>query len=445
MKNWEKQTVKHFIDTSGAKPVKEAARRLPYALRQQLEVELDKLLKIKCIEPANSPYASPLVLVRKPDGNLRVCVDFRSVNKDTIPDRYPLPRVDELIDAISARKAVYFTSLDLMRGYHQVKMAEESKEKTAFICHRGLYQFCRMPFGLTNAPATFQRLMDKLFDGWSFVFIYLDDILIASRNFEEHTSHVIEVLQRLQDVGLKVKPSKCRFAEKQVDYLGFNISATGVCPTHKNVLAVKEFPRPNTVKEVKQFLGLANFYRRHLRDMGMISMPLTALTRKNKQTGQPVMFEWSDKCEESFQKIKSMLISSPLLIPPDLDKEFFLWVDACEDGFGAILEQVGDENLRHPVAYASRATNDAEKKYPPTKLEMAAIVFALNHFEVYLLGHKITVFTDHQALVTGYMSYLRGQSKGILSRWYIKVSQYLPNLTFEHKPGKYNEAADALS
>ena len=223
-----------------------------------------------------------------------------------------------------------------------------------------------MPFDLTNAPATFQRLMDKLFDGWSFVFIYLDDILIASRNFEEHTSHVIEVLQRLQDVGLKVKPSKCKFAEKQVDYLGFNISATSVCPTHKNVLAVKEFPRPNTVKEIKRFLGLANFYRRHLRDMGMISMPLTALTRKNKQTGQPVMFEWSDKCEESFQKIKSMLISSPLLIPPDLGKEFFLWVDACEDGFGAILEQVGDENLRHPVAYASRATNDAEKKYPPT-------------------------------------------------------------------------------
>ena len=199
----ETDTVKHFIDTSRAKPVKEAARRLSYALRQQLEVELDKLLKIKCIEPANSPYASPLVLVRKPDGNLRVCVDYRSVNKDTIPERYPLPCMDELIDAIGTRKVGYFTSLDLMRGYHQGKMAGESKEKTAFVRHRGLYQFCRMPFGLTNALATFQRLMDKLFDGWSFAFMYLDDILIASRNFEEHTSHVIEVLQRLQDVGLK--------------------------------------------------------------------------------------------------------------------------------------------------------------------------------------------------------------------------------------------------
>ena len=169
--------------------------------------------------------------------------------------------MDELIDAIGAPKAVYFTTLDLMRGYHQVKMTEESKAKTAFACYRGLYQFCRMPFGLTNTPAMFQRLMDKLFNGWNFVFIYLDDILIASRNFEEHISHVTEVLQRLQDVGLKVKPSKCRFAEKQVDYLGFSISAAGVHPTHRNILAVKKFPRPQTVKEVKQFLGLANFYR----------------------------------------------------------------------------------------------------------------------------------------------------------------------------------------
>ena len=177
-------------------------------------------------------------------------MDYCSVNKDTIPDRYPLPRIDELIDAISAQKAVYFTTPDLMRG-DQVKMAEESKDKTAFVCHCGLYQFCRMPFGLTNAPATFQRLMDKLFNGWSFVFIYLDDILIASRNFKQNILHVIEVLQKWQDVGLKVKPSECRFAEKQVDYLGFSVSATGVHPTHKNILAIKEFPRPHTVKEVQ--------------------------------------------------------------------------------------------------------------------------------------------------------------------------------------------------
>ena len=400
----------HSIDTSTAKPVKEPPRRLPYALRKQLEEELDKLLEINCIEPASIPYASPLVLVRKPDGNLRVCVDYRSVNKDTIPDRYPLPCVDELIDSIGSQKAVYFTKLDLMRVYYQVKMAEESKEKTAFICHRSLYQFHRMPFGLTNAPATFQRLMEGLFADWDFVFIYLGDILIASRNFSEHINHITQVLKRLQEAGLRVKPSKCTFAENQIDYLGFTISAKGVCPTNKDVLrlAVKEFPRPTSVKEVKRFLGLANFYQRHLQNMGVICRPLTALTKKDKQTGQPVTFEWSTQCEESFQKIKEMLISSPVLVPPDLDKDFVLWVDACEEGFGAILEQTSEDGLRRPVAYASRATNDAEKKYPPTKLEMAAIVFALNHFEVYLMGHKITVYTDHQA---GYISHMKGQSK----------------------------------
>ena len=204
----ETDVVEHTIDTSAARPVKEPPRRLPYALRKQLEEELDKLLKINCIKATNSPYASPIVLVRKPDGNLRLCVDYRSINKDTILDRYPLPRVDELLGAIGNQKAMYFTTLDLMRGYHQVKMAEESKEKTAFVCHRGLYQYCRMPFGLTNAPATFQRLMDKLFNSWNFVFIYLDDILIASRSFSEHITHIMQVLQRLQEAGLKVKPSK---------------------------------------------------------------------------------------------------------------------------------------------------------------------------------------------------------------------------------------------
>ena len=176
-----------------------------------------------------------------------------------------------------------------------------------------------------------------------------------------------------------------------------------------------------------------------------ICRPLTALTRIDKYTSRPVTFEWSIKCKESFQRIKEMLSSSPVLIPPELNKEFFLSCDACEDGFGVKLEQIGEDGLRHPVAYASRATNEAERKYPPTKLEMASIIFALNHFEVYLLGHKITVYTDHQALVSGYISYLKGQSKGLLSRWYLKISQYLPHLMIEYKPGKSNEAADALS
>ena len=190
----ETDVVEHSIDTAGANPVREAPRRLLYALRKQLEEELDKLLQINCVEPANSPYASPIVLVKKKDGTPRLCVDYRSINKDTVPDRYPLPRVDELIDAIGNQKEKYFSTLDLMRGYHQVKMEDKSKAKTAFICHRGLFQYSRMPFGLTNAPGTFQRLMDELFAGWDFVFISLDNILITSKTFSEHITQLKKVL-----------------------------------------------------------------------------------------------------------------------------------------------------------------------------------------------------------------------------------------------------------
>ena len=193
----ETDLVSHSIDTGDTKPVKTFPRRLPYALRAELEEEISKLMNIGCIEPSTSSYASPLVLVRKKNGGLRVCVDYRNVNKDTVPDKYPMPRIDELVDMVGRRQPTVFSSLDLMRGYHQVKMSEDAKPKTAFTCHLGLYQYRRMPFGLTNAPATFQRLMSQLFSGpeWDFVFVYLDDILIASASIDEHLKHVEKVLQ----------------------------------------------------------------------------------------------------------------------------------------------------------------------------------------------------------------------------------------------------------
>ena len=200
----ETDVVEHSIDTNGARATKTFARRLPYALRKELEEELTKLRAAGCIEPSTSLYASGLVLVRKKDGSLHVCVDYRKLNQDTIPDRYPMPRVDELVDAIGHRKGRYFSTLDMMKGYHQVKMDEQSKCKTTFTCHRGLFQYRRMPFGLTNAPATFQRLMDKLFAGqeWDSVFVYLDDILIVSNSMEDHLRDVGLVLDKLSEAGL---------------------------------------------------------------------------------------------------------------------------------------------------------------------------------------------------------------------------------------------------
>ena len=277
----ETNLVEHIIDTGEAKPAKIPPRRLPYALRKELEQELSKLESTGCIEPSTSPYASGLVLVRKTDGTLRVCVDYRQVNKDTVPDRYPMPRMDELVDAIGRKKGKYFTTLDLMKGYHQVKMDEHSKPKTAFTCHQGLYQYRRMPFGLTNAPVTFQRLMNKLFSGkgWEQVFVYLDDILIVSASFEDHLRDVGHVLDRLMEAGLRLKPSKCLFARKEVVYLGFTVSSEGVTPNHEKVKAIVEFPQPMDCKAVRQFLGMLNFYRRHIQNLAAVARPLTAKTQ----------------------------------------------------------------------------------------------------------------------------------------------------------------------
>ena len=237
-----------------------------------------------------------------------------------------------------------------------------------------------MPFGLTNAPAMFQRLMNQLFEGekWKFVHIYLDDILIVSPNFQEHLTHIEQVLAHLAEAGLRFKPAKCAFAQKKVDYLGFTLSAEGVRPNDGKVIAVKNLPRPVDAKSIR---GMVNFYQRHVKDMAAIARLLTAFTRKDKQTGKVVNFEWTSQCEEAFLELKERLTTVPLLCHPNLTKPFFLWTDTSEEGFGAVLEQ--EENgKRDPIA---RQTNKAERKYCPTELKVAALIF--EHFEVYLLGH----------------------------------------------------------
>ena len=443
----ETSLVEHVIDTGEAKPAKIPPRRLPYALRRELEDELIKLESTGCIEPSTSPYASGLVLVRKKDWTLRVCVDYRQVNKDTVPDRYPMPRVDELVDVIDRRKGKYFTTLDLMKGYHQVKMEEQSKPKTAFTCHLGLYQYRLMPFRLTNAPATFQRLMNKLFSGkeWDSVFVYLDDILVVSASFEDHLRDVGLVLDRLKEAGLCLKPSKCLFARKEVAYLGFTVSSEGVTPNQERVKAIVDFPQPTDCKSVRRFLGMLNFYGRHIQNLAAVARPLTALTRKDPVSGGTVQFKWSPDCEKAFRELKEKLVSAPVLCPPDLSKQFFVWTDASLLGFGAVLEQLDEEGQRHPIAYGSRQTNNAEQKYAPTQLEVAAVVYAVEHFEVYLLGQPFTVYTDHQPLVSAFIVHLKSQTRGVLARWYLRLARFLPDMKIEYKPGATNVVADALS
>ena len=333
-----------------------------------------------------------------------MCVDYRALNKNTKPDKYPIPRIDELIDRVGKCRAKIFSALDLMKGYHQVKMKEEDKEKTAFMCHHGLYQYRRMPFRLTNAPATFQRLIDTVFSNkeWPFVFTHLDDILIASNSVEEHKEHVSKVLKKLADTGLQLTPEKCCFAKTEIEYLGHTLTPEGVRPNNAKVKAIIEFPQPKDVSSLKRFLGVLNFYRKHINDFAAVAMPLTALTCKDKTPGTTVNFQWSAKCDKAFSTLKQKLSTAPSLQPPDMTKPFYVWSDASILGFGAVLEQLDDQGQRHPIAYASWQTSETEKKYAPTELEVAALVFAVESFEVYLLGNPCTVYTDYQALVSAF-------------------------------------------
>ena len=426
----ETDIVTHSIDTGMSPPVKSTPRRLPYALRKELEEELETLLRTGCVEPSVSPYSSPLVLVRKKTGVLRVCDDYRALNQNTVADRYPIPHVDDLVDMVGKKHAKVFSCLDLMRGYHQVQMEENAMPKTAFTCHLGLYQYRRMPFGLTNAPATFQRLMGKLFGGreWEYVYVYLDDILIASQLVQEHLDHLQKVAQRLRDVGLHLRPEKCVYATQQVEFLGYTLTAEGVRPNQKNVETVVDFPKLKSSKDVRRFLGMANFYRRHIQGMGAMCRPLTELTKKEKGSGNPVPFVWTEECQKAFEEVKRSLSSAPLLQPPDWEKEFFLWTDASLLGFGAVLEQETTEGKQAPIAYASRATTAAEKKYGMTELGSCSTSVCSRAFRSLPFGQQCDGIYRSQGSSAIIHSVFEKSAKGVINPLVFETRSFSPTL-----------------
>ena len=270
-------------------------------------------------QPSRYPWASPVVLVRKHDGTHRFCVDYRALNSVTKPDRFPLPRIDDLLDQLGESK--YFSTIDLASGFWQIRMA---KEKTAFVTHQGLYEFRVMPFGLTNAPAVFQRLMQHVVcplnptTGRDFVSVYLDDILVFSRTLEDHLMHLRTVIHRLEEVGLKLKPTKCRFVQHELEYLGHIVSREGLKTNPRLVTAVQDFPLPRTVRDIKRFIGLASYYRRFILNFARLARPLHLLTHKG------AIFVWSCRCNEAFSALKERLTTAPVLAYPDFTLDCFL-------------------------------------------------------------------------------------------------------------------------
>ena len=295
------------------------------------------------MRPSVSPWGAPVLLVKKKDGSMRMCVDYRQLNKVTVKNKYPLPRIDDLLDQL--RGASVFSKIDLRSGYHQIRVKDEDVPKTAFRTRYGHYEYLVMPFGVTNAPAIFMDYMNRIFHQFldRFVVVFIDDILVYSKSYSEHEVHLRLVLQILQERKLYAKFSKCEFWLSQIKFLGHVISNEGVMVDPAKVEAVFEWPRPTNPTEIRSFLGLAGYYRKFIEGFSRLSLPLTKLTRKESE------FKWDDRCEQSFQELKKRLTTTPVLILPDPQRKFDIYCDASRQGLGCVLMQ--DRNV---VAYASR-------------------------------------------------------------------------------------------
>lgn len=429
--------LEHNIITTDEIPVYQKQYRLPPVLKQEITKETEKLLKHNIIEPSFSPYSTPLWVVPKRSGETgekkyRMVLDFRALNKKTVPDRYPLASILDILDQLGGAK--FFSVFDLSSSFHQIKMSEKDKHKTAFTTPNGLYNFLRMPFGLRNAAATFQRLIDIVLRGLNEkeCFAYIDDVVIHAKTLSEHRRKYLTLIERLREANLQLEPTKCEFLRREVCYLGHKLSQNGVSPDPRKLSAVSNFPRPKTPLNVKQFLGLTSYYRRFINDFSKYAKPLNKLT----ETGVP--FIWTSEQEEAFQALKLKLCEEPCLIYPNFDEPFILTTDASNIGLGGILSQ-GEIYKDKPVAYVSRFLADRETRYSAYEKEMLAIVYCVEHFRNYLYGRKFTILTDHQPL-----SWLKTKEpSNRYIKWLIKLEQY--DFDVVYKPGKNNLNADALS
>ena len=441
------KTLQHRIIMEDESPISQPYRRVPPYLWQELKDHLSDLLQRGVIRESSSDFASPVVLVRKPTGALRMCVDYRKVNAKVKRDMYPLPRIDQTFDALSGAK--YFTTLDLTAAYNQVEVHKDDQHKTAFITPMGLYEYQRMPFGLSNAPATFQRLMGRVFreEILQILLVYLDDVVVYSRSVQEHFQRLEKVFQKLREHGLKLSASKCSFFRKEVKFLGHIVSAQGIKTDPEKIVAVQAWPTPKTLLELRQFLGLASYYRRFVSGFAEIAAPLHELVglltgaNKGKRRTQ-IGSLWKSNHEAAFKELKAKLTSAPILGYANFNDSFILETDASHEGLGAILSQV-QEGVPRVIAYISRGLRKNERNasnYSSKRLEMLALTWAVEKLRDYLLPCSFVVLTDSNPL-----TYLMSKNKlsAMDQRWASTLASY--NFTFKYRPGKENKGADALS
>lgn len=435
----------HRIDlVEGAKPVHQQPYQKGPAARAEEARQVGEMLKDNITQPSHSSYASPTVLVRKPGGTWRFCVDYRKLNAQTVKDVYPLPRVDETLDLL--RHANYITTVDLKSGFWQIPIHKEHRSLTAFAYSGGLHEYVFMPFGLCNAPATFQRTMDTVLSGmkWQFCFPYLDDIIIFSRTFEEHVKHVQAVFQRLREHSLSISLKKCQFAVNEVKFLGHIVKEGTLRPNPDKVRAVQEMTIPTNRKSLQSFLGLVNYYRQFIPHFSQIAAPLHRLAASPK-SGIIKPFEWTAEHTEAFNTLRTLLSTAPVLLCPDFSRPFIVQTDASDVALGAVLSQTlinaNGEEEEHPIAFLSRVLNEAERNYDTTQRECLAVVFAIKKWRHYLEGSTFKVVTDHIALK--WLLNQKNAPNQRLARWILHLQEF--NYSIEHRAGLKHQNADALS
>ncbi len=397
---------------------------------KELKVQFEELLAKGYIKPNKSPYGAPVLFVHKKDGTLRMCVDYRALNKATVKNRYLLPRIDDLFDRLLGAKV--FTRIDLRSGYYQIRIAEGDEEKTACCTKYGSYEFLVMPFGLTNAPATFCTLMNDIFWKWldDFVVVYIDNILIYNGSLEEHAEHLRKVFQKLRENKLYAKLEKCEFGVTEVDFLGHRITQEGLKMDDHKVKEIMDWEPPKSVSALRSFLGLASYYRKFIKNFAKIAAPLTNLLKK-----YTVTYEWEGACDEAFETLKGILVKAPVLKLLDFDKDFEIHFDASDFTIGGVLVQEGK-----PMAFVNKKLSETERRWPTHEKEMWAVIHYLKTWGHYIGSKDVVVWTDNVTLKY-FATQPKLSSKQV--RWQNTLALF--NVDIRHKPGKDNVVPDVLS
>jgi hypothetical protein len=425
----------HFIEIKpGTEPIRQKMRKVPQAFENQFKTTIHEMIKHGLIRASRSPWSSPVRLVRKKDGSMRITVDYRKLNGVTIKDAYPIPNINNMFNHLT--KGRLFTTLDLHSGYFQLPMDPVSSQYTAFTCEFGFFEYVVMPQGLCNATATFQRAMTLALGDLigKICYCYLDDVIIFSEDPDQHLEHVKMVRDRLKQHNLKIKMSKCKFAQTKIEYLSHVICNGHIYPSPLKTEAVHRTIIPKSVKQIQSFLGLCSYYRRFIRNFSTIASPLIRCTEKGKA------FEWNSDCQKAFDQLKSIITSDQVLLLPDFDKPFRIDTDASLTGVGAVLSQEKEDGSWRPVAFFSKHLTKRQQNYSTSERELLSIVLAIEHFKQFIYGRPVTVYTDHQTL-----KYLLTVDEPAqrLARWLDQLRMF--DLTIEYRKGTANANANALS